>query len=172
MFVLTGNPEHSFLFVYAKKSKHGTRCRPMKLNSSEHGGPSFHSSVSELDVLASLGVWAILYFLKNMLLNKNLHSVHGAYFTLHPSQVAFSSSKLGSEVQTELFLTRFKGQDNTCRSANQCTQTHANKLTLTGESKAAEFFPSLRRAFLQSHWTISAQGSRAWPVKIKETLMK
>lgn len=29
-----------------------------------------------------------------------------------------------------------------------------------------------RDALLQSSWTISAQGSRAWPVKIKQTLMK
>lgn len=41
MFVFTGNPEHSFLFFYAKESKHGTLCRLMKLNSSEQNGQSF-----------------------------------------------------------------------------------------------------------------------------------
>lgn len=34
-------------------------------------------------------------------------------------------------------------------------------------------FPQWTRdALLQSYWTISAQGSRAWPVKIKQTLMR
>lgn len=50
MFVFTGNPDHSFLFFYAKESKHGTLCRHMKLNSSEHNGQSFRSCVSELDM--------------------------------------------------------------------------------------------------------------------------
>lgn len=41
MFVFTGNPEQLFLFFYAKKNKHDTLCRLMKLNSSEHNGQSF-----------------------------------------------------------------------------------------------------------------------------------
>lgn len=62
MFVFTGNPEHSFLFFYAKKSKHGPLCRLMKMNSSESNGRSFLSSVLELDVLVLLQVWHILFF--------------------------------------------------------------------------------------------------------------
>lgn len=54
MFVFTGNPEHLFLFFYAKASKHGTLCRLMKLSSSEHNDQSLLSCVLELDVLAQL----------------------------------------------------------------------------------------------------------------------
>lgn len=57
MFVFTGNPAHLFLFFYAKASKHGTLCRLMKLNSSEHNGRSFLSCVLELDVLALPQHW-------------------------------------------------------------------------------------------------------------------
>lgn len=86
MFVFTGNPEHLFLFFYAKASKHGTLCRLMKLNSSEHNGQSFLSSVLELDVLALPQHWHKYIFFKcfkDEFAFNSWHIFHAKSLTIH-----------------------------------------------------------------------------------------
>lgn len=119
MFVFTGNPEHSFLFFYAKKSKHGTLCRLMKLNSSEHNGQSFLSCVLELDVFALPQLGHILYIFfkcfKDEFAFNSWYIFHAKSVTIH---VPF---------QWTLFEVFFKlnwtEHTHMHKSVNQCT-TH------------------------------------------------
>lgn len=61
MFVFTGNPEHSFLLLYAKGSKHGPLCRLMKPSSSEQNGQTFSFLCFRIRCVSSTA--ALAYFI-------------------------------------------------------------------------------------------------------------
>lgn len=69
-------------------------------------------------------------------------------------------------------LTHTQTHTYTYRSANQCKHKFNGKVKLA--QKKFCFSPCNTRVMLscKSYWTISAQGSWVWLVKIKQTLMK